>query len=155
MNNLKMNTFFQHRESHKWTWYRSDQQQRNYTQSSMIDLIITNNRALFCDMKAIPSVSPDGDYRLVLAKLRNRKPKEQRSKATMRYKLGLLKEQDILTKLEQCMQIKLQDGEHEECNVENMWNNFKECALTSASEVLGEKIPYRGTKRRTIGGERK
>ena len=47
------------------------------------------------------------------------------------------------------MQIKLQDGEHEECNVENMWNNFKEYALTSAGEVLGEKIPYRGNKRRT------
>ena len=100
-------------------------------------------------MTAIPSVSLDADHRLVLAKLRNRKPKEQRGKATKRYKLGLLKEQGTITKLQQCMQIKLQDGEHEECNVENMWNNFKECALTSASEVLGEKIPYRGTKRRT------
>ena len=66
----------------------------------------------------------------------------------MKYKFGLLKEQDTITKLQQCMQIKLQDGEHEVCNVENMWNNFKECALTSASEVLREKIPYRGTKRR-------
>ena len=47
------------------------------------------------------------------------------------------------------MQIKVQDREHEECTVENMWNTCKECALTSVSEVLGEKIPYRGTKRRT------
>ena len=115
----------------------------------MIDLFITNNRALFCDVKAIPSVSLDADHRLVLAKLRLRKPKEQMGKAAKRYKLGLLKEQDTITKLQQCMQIKLQDGEHKECNVENMWNNFKECALTSASEVLGEKIPYRGNKRRT------
>ena len=38
VNSLKiMNTLFQHRESHKWTWYRYDQQQRSYTQSSMID----------------------------------------------------------------------------------------------------------------------
>ena len=149
VNNLKiMNTFFQHRESHKWTWYRYDQQQRNYTQSSMIDLFITNNRALFCDVKAIPLVSLDADHRLVLAKLRIKKPKERSSKAAKRYKLGLLKEQDTITKLYQCMQMKLQDGEHEECNVENMWINFKECDLTSASEVLGEKIPYRGTKRR-------
>ena len=40
VNNLKiMTAFFQHRESHKWTWYRYDQQLRNYTQSSMIDLL--------------------------------------------------------------------------------------------------------------------
>ena len=90
VNNLKiMNTFFLHRESHKWTWYRYDQQQRCYTQSSMIDLFITNNRALFCDVKAIPSVSVDADHRIVLAKLRIRKPKEQMGKAAKRYKLGL------------------------------------------------------------------
>ena len=48
------------------------------------------------------------------------------------------------------MQKTLQDaGEHDECNVDSMWNTFKECALNSASEVLGEKFPYRGTKRRT------
>ena len=57
MNNLQiMNTFFQHRESHNWTGYRYDQQQRKYTQGSMIDLFITNNRTFFCDVKGIPSV---------------------------------------------------------------------------------------------------
>ena len=86
----------------------------------MIDLFITNNRALFCDVKAIPSVSLDADHRLILAKRRIRKPKEQRSKAAKRYKLGLLKEQDKVTNLQQCVQIKLQEREHEECNVDNM-----------------------------------
>ena len=61
----------------------------------------------------------------------------------------MLKELDTVANLQQCMQIKLQDGKHEECNVDNVWNTFRERALTSASEVLGEKIPYRGTKRRT------
>ena len=87
----------------------------------MIDLFITNNRALFCDVKAIPSVSLDADHRLVLGKLRIKKPKEQRGKAAKRYKLSLLKEQDTVTNLQLCMQIKLQDREHEEYNVDNMW----------------------------------
>ena len=83
----------------------------------------------------------DADHRLVLAKLRIRKPKEHMGKGTKRYKLGLLKEKNIITDLQQSMQIKLQDvGEHDECNVDSMWNTFKECALKSASEVLGEKI---------------
>ena len=75
-------------------------------------------------MKAIPSVSVDADHRIVLAKLRIRKPKEKRGKAAKQYKFGLLKEQDTITKLQQWMQIKLQDGGHEECSFENMWNSL-------------------------------
>ena len=100
VNNLKiMNTIFQHRGSHKWTWHRYDQQQRNYTQSSMIDLFIVNNRVLFCDMKAIPSVSLDTDHRLVLAKLRIRKPKEQRGRKLSDTSLACLRNR---TQLQNC-----------------------------------------------------
>ena len=47
------------------------------------------------------------------------------------------------------MQRKLQDiVEQEECNVDSMWSNFKEYAMDSAREVPGEKILYRGNKKR-------
>ena len=86
VNNLQiMNTFFQHRESHKWTWYRYDQHQRNNTQSSRIALFITKNSALFCDVKAISSVSKGTDHRLVLAKLGIKKPKENTAEGANRY----------------------------------------------------------------------
>ena len=39
VNNLSiMNTYYEHRESHKWTWYRYNHQMQEYTQKSMIDL---------------------------------------------------------------------------------------------------------------------
>jgi len=37
-----MNTFYQHRDSHKWTWYRWNENRQEYTEKSMIDLITTN-----------------------------------------------------------------------------------------------------------------
>ena len=81
INNLQiMNTYFQHRESQKWTWYRYDQQQMNYIQKSMIDLFLTNNKRIFMDGKAVPSLSIDADHRLVLAKIRINKPKETKGK---------------------------------------------------------------------------
>ena len=99
----------------------------------MMDLLIANNRALFYDVKVIPSMSIDTDHRLVLAKLRIRKPKENRAKGAKRYKLGMLKEQDTIADLQQCMQIKLEDiVEQEGCNVDSMWSTFKECSMNSA-----------------------
>ena len=87
----------------------------------MIYLFITNNRALFCDVKAIPSVSMDADHRLVLPRLRIRKRKENRAKGAKRYKLGMFKEQDTIADSQQRMQRKLQDiVQQEGCNVDSM-----------------------------------
>ena len=52
-----MNTFFRHRDSHKWTWYRWSAARQGYTDRSMIDLIATNRKRLIYNVKAIPSVS--------------------------------------------------------------------------------------------------
>ena len=49
-----MNTYYKHQDSHKWTWYRWNENQGDYTDKSMIDLMITNNKTLFKDVKAIP-----------------------------------------------------------------------------------------------------
>ena len=62
----------------------------------------------------------------------------------------MLKVQNTITDLSLCMQRKLQDiVEQEECDVDSMWNKFKKCAMNSAREVLGEKMPYRGNEKRT------
>ena len=100
INNLQiMNTYFQHRESHKWAWYRYDQQQMNYTQKSMIDLFLTNNTRIFMDVKAVPSLSMDADHRLVLAKIRITKPKETKGKGAKRYKVNRLTDQLVVDEL--------------------------------------------------------
>ena len=69
-----MNTFYKHRESHKWTWYRWNSPVGEYTDKSMIDLVMTNNRRTISDRKSVPSVSLDSDHRLVMARLNLKKP---------------------------------------------------------------------------------
>ncbi len=55
----------------------------------MINLFITNNKNLFCDVKTVPSVSADADHRLVLAKVKIKKPKEGAKCGRLRLKIDI------------------------------------------------------------------
>ena len=89
-----MNTFYNHRESHKCTWYRWNSDIDDYRDKSMIDLVLTHNRSLFRDVKTIPSISFDSDHRLVLIKMKLRKPKTRRQQVSERFLLENLKQRD-------------------------------------------------------------
>ena len=69
-----VNIFYCHQDSHKWTWYRWSDARQEYPEESMVDLMLTNNKNLFMDVKANPSVSCDSGHRMVVAKLKNKKP---------------------------------------------------------------------------------
>ena len=94
-----MNTYYKHRESQKWTWYRYSKQTQSYTQMSMIDLFLTSNIALFLDVKTLPSVSMDADHRLVIAKVRIKKPKSTRKTGSKRFNLAKLSETEHVKKI--------------------------------------------------------
>ena len=144
INNLCiMNTFYQHRESHKWTWYRYNRQQQSYTQHSMINLFLTNNKTLFCDVNAIPSVSMDGDHRIVVAKIKIRKPKIRKCAPMKKYKLNKMDSDETRTTLKNVISEKLQQENEVEQGVEDMWGDFKRKMIEAADEVLGEKVAYR------------
>ena len=64
-----MNTFYQHRPSHTWTWYRWNSRDLIFNEKSMIDIFLKNNKKMFRDVKTIPSVSMDVDHKMVLAKI--------------------------------------------------------------------------------------
>ena len=151
LNNLHiMNTFYQHRDSHKWTWYRYNQQQGIYTQKSMIDLFLTNNKTIFADVKAVPSLSMDADHRLVIAKIKIRKPNKGKAIGAKRYNIGKLREQTTFEKFQETVNTRLQEYMGEEGdNIESIWVKFRNAITDTSDEVLGEKRPYRGDKRRT------
>ena len=87
----------------------------------------------------------DADHRLVVAKVRINKPKENKGKGARRYKVDKLKEQAIVEELQQNIQTNLQEHvQEDEEDVESMWNGFIDVALKAAEEVLEEKSPYRG-----------
>jgi len=150
INNLSiMNTYYKHRKSQKWTWYRYSKQTQSYTQMSMIDLFLTNNKALFLDVKTIPSVSMDADHRLVIAKVRIKKPKSTRKIGIKRYNLAKLSETEHVEKMRKAIEEKYQQNDEDDIDAELLWNKFKEKITEAADEVLGEKKPYQGKKKMT------
>ena len=143
-----MNTFYQHRNSHKWTWYRYNNQLQRYTDESMIDLFLTNNRKLFMNIKAIPSVSMDADHRLVVAEIRAVKPRIRAMRKYKPYRLNKLEDQESTQMLKNMLQQKFESAEEGE-NVETQWNIFRDNIKETADEVIGRREAYRGKKKST------
>ena len=87
-----MNTYFQHKEAHKWTWYGWNSIKGTYDQQSQIDLFLSSNKTRIRNVKAIPSVSLDSDHRLVLTTTRYRVQKCRPSLKQKRVDLQKLKD---------------------------------------------------------------
>lgn len=149
INNLSiMNTFYQHQESHKWTWYRWDGARREYTEKSMIDLIATNSKNLICDVKAIPSLSFDSDHRLVVAKLRLRIPPKRPGRKHRKFNLQKLNLSSNVDHLQAKVRERLERIEPVD-DVEAKWKSFSEGLKMAAEDVIGVKEVYSGKKKTT------
>ena len=121
-NNLAvMSTYYQHRESHKWTWYRYNYQLQSYTQRSMIDLFLTNNKALFLVAKVVLSVSMDADHRLIMAIARIRKPEYTERVGSKRNKLAKLNDPEQVERFKGAIEVKLVEDDRREKHGETIW----------------------------------
>ena len=94
----------------------------------MIDLFITSNKALFCDVQAILSVSMDTVHRLVPAKLRIGKPKEQEARELDDKSWACLR---IATQLQTCNSACRENFTIlvRKCKVDSIQNNIQGCAV--------------------------
>lgn len=135
-----MNTFFQHRPSHKWTWYRWNRQAEEETSGnmSMIDFVLTTKKALIADVKVIPSVSMDSDHRAVVAKIKMVKPRPIRKPKRMRLKIERLSDafvrEELATKISQIAPGITEMG----VNIHDQWNHFRRDVFNATKEVVGE-----------------
>ena len=150
VNNLCiMNTFYQHRESQKWTCNRWNNQRQEYTDKSMIDLFLTNQKSITNDVKAVPLVSLDADHRLVIAKLKIKIAVKKAGSSQKRFNLVKLKERDtedvLVKKLEENFRENV-----EEMGIEASWLRFKKKVLGATGDVLGERSVYKGKKKTTL-----
>ncbi|XP_076038003.1 uncharacterized protein LOC143023369 [Oratosquilla oratoria] len=148
-NNLSiMNTFYKHRPSHQWTWYRWNDNLQSYNDKFQIDLVITNNKKIFRDVKAIPSVSLDSDHRLVVAKINARKWRVVPGKIRRRFKVEDLKNPKKKESFKEKIRGKvtnLQTGE----NINEEWEQMKTVVKEVAEEVLEMKYVGKTKKKRT------
>lgn len=139
-----MNTFYKHQASQKWTWYRFNNDRDEYTDKSMIDLFATNNKTLFKDVKAIPSLSCDSDHRLVVANLQLTTPKTRASKQQTRYRLENLKDQECKDRVRYGIREKVPARE-ELNNMEESWKEFK--PKDGFKEVADREVGTKTSKR--------
>ena len=145
-----MNTYYKHQDSHKWSWYRWDSEIGDYTQKSMIDFFITNNKKVFRDVKSVPSISLDSDHRLVLAKLSIKNPKRQRKVLKERFCLERLKEREVADEFRSKIRsLKPEENDDIE-DIETEWENFKSKVTAGAREVVHTKKIGGGKKKKTI-----
>ena len=141
-----MNTFYKHRESQKWTWYRWNSVRAAYTDKSMIDLALTNNKNLFRDVKSVPSISLDSDHRLLLMKLKLDKPKQRKAKPRERFLLENLRNEECDERYKQ----RINEKRHEQQETNDTgakWNGFKRGITEAATETVQVKVS-RGTRRK-------
>ena len=142
-----MNTFYQHRPSHKRKWYRWNSRDLIYNEKSMIDLFLTNNK-MFRDVKAIPSVSMDADQRMVLAKIDVSVPQRKSGIECKRFKIVKLGNPEYVDRLWSRLGEMLPNIVEDQ-DIEAKWNYFKKKVTEAATDALGEKVPYRGRKKTT------
>ena len=141
-----MNTFFEHDENKKWTWYRWSADEQRYTEKSMIDMIMINDKRMFEDVKSIPTVSLDSDHRMVLGKITWKRRIKPRKKIKERYCLERLREEGVMETFDEGITRRYEELA-DQTSAEESWKTFKAGMDSTAKEVLGKK--------RVMGGKRK
>ena len=141
-----MNTFFQHRPSHKWTWYKWNRENQEYSHKSMIDLVLSSRKSLIHDVKAIPSLSLDSDHRVVVASVNLRYTLARPPVKRRRVAVEKLKEPEVKERMTENLRTKLEINEGEE-NIERAWESSKKAILDSIENTVGFK--YIGGKKKT------
>ena len=151
-NNLKIaNTFFKHKDIHKWTRVSEDRNER-----SIIDYIIVSSHLFYNtnDVRVKRGAEIYSDHFLVVGKFNlalKIKPKNKQ-KEPKRYKLKVEELRDVNTKstFQNIIKRKLEDSrtEIDVEDIESIWSIYKKAITESAHDVCGRKV-IGGNKKRT------
>jgi hypothetical protein len=138
-NNLKIsNTFFIHKNIHKYTWEAKGTK-------STIDYIIINNKLNdnIKDTRVFRGSEIDSDDMLVESRLEftkrntyNKRKKEKESIINKHFKIHLLEQESIRNLYKNRVKNKIKPVTN---NTETYWENIKETVLKAAEESIGYK----------------
>ena len=145
-----MNTFYKHQDSHKWSWYRWNAELQDYTDKSMIDLVLTNNKRMFRDVKCIPSVSLDSDHRLVVAKMSIKKPNTPKKLVRERIMVERLSIPEIARQYREKVSDAVPEENEETESIEHEWEKMKHKITEIAKEIIEVKKISGGKKKKTV-----
>ncbi|XP_012940936.1 uncharacterized protein LOC106012456 [Aplysia californica] len=133
------NTFFQHRASQIYTWYRWN----NIMVSSQIEFILTRTRMriTITDSRAIPNAGLDTDHRPIITTLttkKERKPKKHKRQQE-RLNMHKLGDDQVQAQIRSTLNEKLGSINSKILTVEEAWDTFKTTLLDTMKEVCGTK----------------
>ena len=138
-----MNTFYKHRESHKWTYYGWNSEAQQYVSKSMIDLFLTSDKKMFRNVRAVPSLSMDSTHRMVVATLTWKTEKLPKKKGKRRFNLEKLRDPETANTMRQVINNKILEAGN------RGWKTYKDVVSSAAADAIGFKKTYQGRKKTT------
>ena len=144
-NHLKiMNTMFEHKDSHKFTW-----EARNTR--SIIDYILCNNRIsdMVLDARVFRGPEIETDHYLLVCPIRLKprwyKKKIQLKNNEVTFKVSLFRDPTIIDLYQKRMD-NILDQSPSQDNIEDEWDTLQSILKQAAKESLGEKRKWRKKK---------
>ena len=107
-----MNTFYKHRDSHKWTYYGWNSEEQQYVSKSMIDLFLTSDKRIFQNVRAVPSLSMDSTHRMVIATLTWKTEKLPKKKGKQRFNIENLRDSETADTMREVINNKIVEAEN-------------------------------------------
>ena len=143
------NTFFQHQDSHAYTWYKwGDQIIR-----SQIDFIITRRKEIrnIMDTRVIPSENVSTDHKMVVATIRKETRRNRIGRMFQRRSVNIKKlmKPDINRKYQEEISYKLAQLPNKLNSAEKEWIDFKDIIQGTAETMVGQKKPGGQQKKAT------
>jgi exonuclease III len=135
-----MNTYFQHRDVHKYTWYRE-----TCGQKSLIDLAIVSAalRAQVMDVRVRRGAELSTDHHLVVCRLRTQSlakiSTKTRSRKAYRIRWERLKEENVAKKFADNVDRQFSQIPSTELEAESEWGLFKVGIISAAAKICGLK----------------
>ena len=135
-----INTFFQHRDVHTYTWYRP-----SMAQKSLIDFCIVSSDLIseVLDVRVKRRAKLSTDHHLVVCSLKFSKPwlnrKSRRSSVAHRIIWEKLADKDVRKQFASSMAAKFQQLPQVSENIEIEWWLFRTAMILSAVESCGRK----------------
>ena len=135
-----MNTFFQYREVHKYSWYRSSMDQK-----SLIDFCIVSSDLFsdVLDVRVKRGAELSTDHHLVVCSLRLSKPwpnkRSNRSSVTYRINWEALEDKKVRKQFASSISSKFRQLPDVSGDIEKEWLLFKSAIISSAAESCWQK----------------
>ena len=120
---------------------------QQYTDKSMIDLIITNNKTLFNDVRAIPSESFDSDHRMVVGRISMRLQIECRGPTRNRICIENLEDENRVMQLQE--RVRENAPTQPLLDIEQEWAKFRDTVVKASEDILETKRVGRTKKKKT------